>query len=62
MVAVGEGVGRLQFTINLMERTAQLIIVPVARVAFNIVPAFGSSERGSGGLVVPGSTSGMEAH
>ena len=38
------------FTVNPMERIAQLIIVPVARVEFNIVPAFGESERGSGGF------------
>lgn len=42
--------GQTSFTINPMERIAQLIIVPVARVDFNIVKAFDESARGSGGF------------
>lgn len=42
--------GHASFTINPMDRIAQLVIVPVARVDFNIVTAFGESERGSGGF------------
>ena len=38
------------FTINPMERIAQLVIIPVARVDFNIVAAFGASARGDGGF------------
>jgi len=42
--------GTTEFTLNPMERLAQLIIVPVARVRFNVVPDFESSERGAGGF------------
>ena len=44
--------GQGSFTINPMERIAQLVIVPVARVDFNIVQSFSESEseRGSGGF------------
>ena len=42
--------GDQDFLIDPMERIAQLIIVPVARVNFNIVNAFSESERGSGGF------------
>lgn len=38
------------FTINPMERIAQLVIVPVQRVNFNIVESFSASERGDGGF------------
>ncbi len=38
------------FTVNPMERIAQLVIIPVARVDFNIVAAFGASTRGDGGF------------
>jgi dUTP pyrophosphatase len=33
-----------------MERIAQLIIVPIAQVTFNIVSAFDMSSRGEGGF------------
>jgi dUTP pyrophosphatase len=33
-----------------MERLAQLVIVPVAQVEFDIVDEFDSSERGAGGF------------
>jgi dUTP pyrophosphatase len=42
--------GQTEFTIQPMERIAQLIIVPVAQVAFNIVTDFAESERGAGGF------------
>ena len=37
------------FTIEPMERIAQLVIVPVAQAEFNVVTEFASSERGEGG-------------
>ena len=42
--------GQVTFTLNPMERLAQLVVVPVAQVGFNIVEEFGSSERGAGGF------------
>ncbi len=42
--------GQATFTINPMERIAQLVIVPVQRVDFNIVDSFSASERGDGGF------------
>ncbi len=42
--------GQNAFTLNPMERLAQLIIVPVLQVDFNIVEEFGESERGEGGF------------
>jgi dUTP pyrophosphatase len=42
--------GQNAFTLNPMERLAQLIIVPVLQVGFNIVEEFGDSERGEGGF------------
>src|SRR5476649_91671 len=42
--------GHSAFTLNPMERLAQLIIVPVMQVGFNIVDEFDSSERGAGGF------------
>ncbi len=38
------------FTLNPLDRLAQLVVVPVVQVAFNIVDAFESSDRGSGGF------------
>ena len=37
------------FTINPMERIAQLVIVPVVQAQFNVVAEFPASERGEGG-------------
>ena len=37
------------FTIQPMERIAQLVIVPVVQATFNLVDAFVASERGTGG-------------
>lgn len=42
--------GHGEFVIQPMERIAQLIIVPVLQVAFNVVPEFESSSRGEGGF------------
>jgi dUTP pyrophosphatase len=42
--------GNASFTLNPMERLAQLVIVPVLQVAFNVVEEFTESERGSGGF------------
>lgn len=42
--------GQAAFTLNPMERLAQLIIVPVLQVGFNIVDEFDTSERGAGGF------------
>ncbi|EGV37661.1 dUTP diphosphatase [Neisseria weaveri] len=38
------------FTIEPMERIAQMVIVPVAQAAFKIVNEFAASERGEGGF------------
>ncbi len=37
------------YTIEPMERIAQLVIVPVVQAQFNVVASFAASERGSGG-------------
>jgi dUTP pyrophosphatase len=42
--------GHIPFILNPMERLAQLVIVPVLQVGFNIVEKFESSERGAGGF------------
>lgn len=42
--------GHTEFTMQPMERIAQLIIVPVAQVEFNIVDEFSESSRGEGGF------------
>ena len=42
--------GQSDFVLNPMERLAQLIIVPVLQVGFNIVEEFGESQRGEGGF------------
>ncbi|HTI16782.1 MAG TPA: dUTP diphosphatase [Trinickia sp.] len=42
--------GQTAFTINPMERLAQLVIVPVVQAQFNIVDEFAESERGAGGF------------
>lgn len=38
------------FTINPMDRIAQIVVVPVVQVKLNIVEAFGESRRGAGGF------------
>ncbi|MEN6586575.1 MAG: dUTP diphosphatase [Sulfuricella sp.] len=42
--------GQTAFTINPMERIAQLVVVPVVQAQFNIVDDFAGSERGTGGF------------
>jgi dUTP pyrophosphatase len=42
--------GQTTFTLNPMERLAQLVIVPVVQAQFNIVDEFPASERGAGGF------------
>lgn len=42
--------GRSAFTIEPLERIAQMVIVPVVQAQFQIVEAFVASERGSGGF------------
>ncbi|MDD3674250.1 MAG: dUTP diphosphatase [Thauera propionica] len=42
--------GRATFTIQPMERIAQLVVVPVLQVGFNVVDEFEASERGAGGF------------
>lgn len=41
---------QVAFTLNPMERLAQLIIVPVLQVGFNVVDDFDATERGAGGF------------
>ncbi len=43
------------YTLQPLERIAQLVIVPVLQVALNIVDAFDESERGAGGFGSTGS-------
>ncbi|MCL4799652.1 MAG: dUTP diphosphatase [Burkholderiales bacterium] len=38
------------YTLNPMDRIAQLVIVPVLQVALNVVAEFAASERGAGGF------------
>ena len=38
------------FTINPMDRIAQLVVVPVVQVKMNVVEEFSASERGAGGF------------
>ena len=47
--------GNAPFTVNPMERLAQLVVVPVVQVGFNVVEDFDTSRRGAGGF---GSTGG----
>jgi dUTP pyrophosphatase len=42
--------GHVGFTINPLDRIAQLVIVPVLQVGFNIVDDFDASHRGEGGF------------
>ena len=42
--------GATAFTLNPLERLAQLVIVPVVQARFNVVEDFAASERGSGGF------------
>lgn len=42
--------GQTAFTIEPMDRLAQLVVVPIAQVGFNVVESFDQSARGSGGF------------
>jgi dUTP pyrophosphatase len=42
--------GQSSFTLQPMDRLAQLVVVPVLQVAFNVVEDFAASERGAGGF------------
>ena len=42
--------GKTAFTVQPMERLAQLVIVPVVQVAFDVVDEFETSSRGAGGF------------
>ncbi len=42
--------GTEPFTLNPLERLAQLVIVPVLQVGFRVVDEFGESSRGEGGF------------
>lgn len=42
--------GRADFTIQPLDRIAQMIVVPVVQVEFNVVPEFEASDRGDGGF------------
>lgn len=51
--------GQTEFTIEVGDRIAQLVIVPVAQVEFDLVEDFSASERGVGGF---GSTGVSDKH
>jgi dUTP pyrophosphatase len=42
--------GQTSFMINPGERIAQLVVVPVAQVQFEVVEAFTATQRGEGGF------------
>ena len=42
--------GQETFTLNPLERIAQLVVVPVLQVGFNVVDDFDASARGEGGF------------
>ena len=42
--------GQAAFTIQPMDRIAQLVVVPVQQVEFNVVEDFAASSRGAGGF------------
>ena len=42
--------GRAEFTVQPMERIAQLVIVPVVQAAFRVVTEFAASNRGESGF------------
>ena len=49
MVSVWNRSG-LAFTINPMDRIAQLVVIPVVQVELNVVEEFNESRRGAGGF------------
>ena len=48
--------GRKAFTLHPMDRLAQLVVVPIVRVDFNVVEAFDFSARGDSGFGSTGRT------
>ena len=42
--------GKEAFTIQPMDRIAQMVVVPVVQVELNVVEDFSASERGAGGF------------
>jgi len=48
--------GKTAFTIQPMDRIAQMVIVPVAQVKLNVVEEFDASDRGAGGFGSTGKT------
>lgn len=42
--------GAVAFSLNPMERIAQLVVVPVVQVGFNLIDEFTQSTRGAGGF------------
>ena len=42
--------GQAAFTLQPMDRLAQLVVVPVVQVGFNVVDEFATSDRGAGGF------------
>ena len=48
--------GQAAFTIQPMDRIAQLVVVPVQQVEFNVVEEFQTSGRGAGGFGSTGKT------
>ena len=42
--------GKTSFTINSLDRIAQLVIVPVSQATFNLVSDYSKSDRGDGGF------------
>ena len=42
--------GQSAFTLQPMDRLAQLVVVPVVQVGFNVVEDFATSDRGAGGF------------
>jgi len=42
--------GSSPFTLQPLDRLAQLIVVPVLQVGFNVVEDFATSDRGAGGF------------
>jgi dUTP pyrophosphatase len=42
--------GNAAFTIQPLDRLAQLVVLPIVQVQFNVVNAFNESDRGSGGF------------
>jgi len=42
--------GQAPFTVQPLERVAQLVIVPVVQVEFEVVPEFAASDRGADGF------------